>query len=150
MITATWSVRPGKTMADTLLSANFTFTGDFAKFEQAIQDKVLLEGAAAAAKVFYDEAKINTSGVREHPKVVTGNLNGSIYRAYEKEASTAVIKLYRISWNHTKAPHGHLIEFGTSKAPAYPFLRPAYDRKDEAGKVGVARMKAVMDEGISK
>lgn len=29
------------------------------------------------------------------------------------------------------APHGHLLEFGTSKMPAYPYLRPAVQSKGQ-------------------
>lgn len=35
------------------------------------------------------------------------------------------------------APHAHLIEFGTSRAPAYPFLRPAVDEMKESILKGV-------------
>lgn len=110
-----------------------------ARFEQKVQSEVLLSGVAAAANVIYDEVKLNV----QPPRLgrFTGNLDRSIYRAYSPEKSTATSKVYRISWNRKIAPHGHLIEFGTSRAPAYPFLRPALSRLTEAFKAANDRMK---------
>ncbi|MGJ7497463.1 HK97-gp10 family putative phage morphogenesis protein [Variovorax sp. RT4R15] len=125
--------------------ANFVegkLTGDFegalSKFEKVIQEKVLFSGAAAMGRVIYDEVKLNASPPRLGRK--TGNLFEAIYWAYSPEKSTDSQKTYRISWNKTKAPHGHLLEFGTSKMPAHPFLRPAFSRVGEAIKVGRERM----------
>lgn len=112
-------------------------TGDLAgaldKFTKNVQEKVLFAGVAAMAKVMYDEAKLQVP-------VQSGTLKESIYRVYSPEKSTDATKLYRISWNKKTAPHGHLIEFGTSRAPAHPFIRPAFDRVQEAINVGKARM----------
>ena len=117
-----------------------------AKFEKAVQAEVLLSGAAAMAKVIYDEVKLNV----QPPRLgrVTGNLDASIYRAYSPEKSSLTTKVYRISWNRSKAPHGGLIEFGTSRAPAHPFLRPAFDQIEAAIKAGNARMKQRLETGL--
>lgn len=112
---------------------------DLARFQQRVQEKVALEGVAAAAKVIYDEVKLNTSPPRMGR--VTGNLHNAIYRAYSPERSKDTLKVYRISWNKSKAPHGHLLEFGTSRMAAKPFIRPAADQMAEAIRVGIARMK---------
>lgn len=67
-----------------------------------------------------------------------GNLRDSIYQVFSKDNSTAKADgydrvTYHIAWNHQKAPYGFMVEFGTSRAPAHPFIRPAYEaRKDEA------------------
>lgn len=114
---------------------------DLDKFGAAISEKVLVSGVAAMAKVMYDEAKINAS---KHIK--SGLLYRAIYRVYAKDKSTETRKTYEISWNKAKAPHGHLIEFGHSRAPAYPFIRPAFDRVNEAIEAGKARMAERMAE----
>jgi hypothetical protein len=50
----------------------------------------------------------------------------SIYFSYNKDISTDKRKVYDISWNHQKAPYGFMVEFGTRKAAAHPFLNPAW------------------------
>ena len=51
---------------------------------------------------------------------------------------------YHIAWNHQKAPYGFMVEFGTSRAPAHPFLRPAYTA------VATAALRAVRDRMLSE
>jgi len=116
---------------------------------QATATEAARPAAQAGAQVFYNEVKLNVSRIGR----VTGNLDSSIYQVFSKDNSTPVSATYHISWNHRKAPHGHLVEFGhiqtrkvyigsdgnwyTSKtlldAPkqvgARPFVRPAYDAK---------------------
>lgn len=125
------------------MDINTQLTGDLSgaldKFANDVREKVLFSGVAAMAKVLYDEA-------RENVPVKSGLLKESIYRAHSPEKSTDDSKLYRISWNKTKAPHGHLIEFGTSHAPAHPFMRPAFDRVREAIEAGKARMAQKIGE----
>lgn len=111
---------------------------DLSKFEKVVTDKVLFSGAATMGRVIYDEVKLNASPPRLGRK--TGNLEAAIYWVYSPEKSTETLKTYRISWNKKKAPHGHLIEFGTSRAPAHPFVRPAFSRINEAIAQGKARM----------
>ncbi|WP_050808629.1 HK97-gp10 family putative phage morphogenesis protein [Collimonas fungivorans] len=118
---------------------NEDFSADLGKFEKNIQDKVLFSGAAAMATVIYDEVLLNASPPRMGR--VTGNLESSIYRVYSPERSSETQKTYRISWNKKKAPHGHLLEFGTSHAAAKPFLRPAFDKVDQAIEAGKQNMK---------
>lgn len=111
--------------------------GDLARFSKKVQGEVCLSGVAAMARVMYDEAKRNAE---LHKK--TGHLHDAIYRKYMKDKSTDSQKIYKISWNaaRDKAPHGKFLEFGTSRAPAYPFMTPAFDHAREAIKVGKARM----------
>lgn len=114
------------------------FEADLSKFEKDIQEKVLFSGAAAMGRVIYDEVKLNASPPRLGRK--TGNLSNAIYWAFSPEKSSDSQKTYRVSWNKSKAPHGHLLEFGTSKMPAHPFLRPAFSRVNEAIRIGKERM----------
>ena len=61
------------------------------------------------------------------PFVQSGKLRDAIYQAYIEKESSYLRATYRISWNKKAAPHGHLIENGTSRMAARPFLRPSYD-----------------------
>lgn len=112
---------------------------DIREFGDTVKDQVAMAGAAAGAKVLYEEARelapISEKAHRFYGRAskrngVTyvfrpGNLRAAIYRAYSAEKSGDSRKEYRISWNSRKAPYGHMVEFGTSRAPAYPFLGPA-------------------------
>lgn len=64
--------------------------------------------AQAAAQVLYNEVKKNVASIGH----VSGNLARSIYQAYSKDNSGPGRATYHISWNASKAPHGHLIEYG--------------------------------------
>lgn len=133
-----------------MLNIETKLSGDLAadldKFSAAVKDSVVFSGAAAMAKVLYEEVKLNASPPRMGKK--TGNLESSIYRVYAPEKSGGGYKTYRISWNHAKAPHGHLLEFGTSRAPAKPFVRPAFDKVHQAIQAGKERMQARLSEGV--
>ncbi|MFT0533931.1 HK97 gp10 family phage protein [Castellaniella hirudinis] len=134
--------------------------------------------AVAAGQVYRDEAKarapiydqsesLMAAGVEFTRPRIPGTLRDAIYLAYSESRSAPQIGMavYSVTWNATKAPHGHLVEFGhmgTNKlikdkdgkyiptnaklpkpvrVPATPFLRPAYDA------VGTAAGAAAMDRG---
>lgn len=121
-------------------------------FEKAIKEQVILSGVAAMGKVIYDEVKLNTSGARktgrplDPPGVKTGTLDRAIYRVYSPESSSDGRKVYKVSVNKRKAPHWYLVEFGSSRAPAHPYIRPAAAKIPEAIKAGQLRMTERMDE----
>jgi len=87
---------------------------DLAHLEDVIATKAEAAEAAArpaaqaAAQVLYDEVKRNVAAI---PKK-TGNLDRSIYQVFSTSLSSPGVATYHISWNHRKAPHGHLVEFG--------------------------------------
>jgi HK97 gp10 family phage protein len=119
---------------------------DLSALNSFVQEEVIRKGVAAAAKVFYEEVKLNASPPRMGK--VTGNLEKSIYYKWRKDASTGNKKVYRIGWDSRIAPHGHLLEFGTVTNPAYPFVRPAYVSKlKEAQQAAINKMREVMREG---
>lgn len=64
--------------------------------------------AQAGAQVFYDQVKRNVRQLGRR----TGNLDKSIYQVYSRDNSGPGRAQYHVSWNNTKAPHGHLVEFG--------------------------------------
>lgn len=111
--------------------------------------------AQAGAQVLYDEARLRCP-VAEQPRKLKGGrlsqpgqLKRSIYQVYSKDHSGADHATYHISWNARTAPHGHLVEFGTSRAPAHPFLRPAFDaRQDDALRASHAKYTELMQAVI--
>lgn len=86
---------------------------------------------SAEAHVFYGRDSLKTGVVYEFQP---GNLKDSIYQAFSKDNSSVYGDGYRratyhIAWNHLQAPYGFMVEFGTSRASAHAFLRPAYDTR---------------------
>jgi HK97 gp10 family phage protein len=113
------------------------------KFEGELRAQVLRAAAGAMANFILNQARRYAL-----PHVKTGALYNSLYQVYAEDLSDENKQVYRVSWNRTKAPHGHLIEFGTSRAAAYPFIRPAFDHVKEAIEVGKARMRDKMREEL--
>lgn len=128
-----------------MISIELKLTGDLEvdleKFAKDIQEKVIFSGVAAMASVIYEDMKTTTAFNDK-----TGTLRGAIYRVYSKDRSTEFVKTYHIGPNKRKAPHWHLIEFGTSRAPAYPYIRPAFDKINQAIEAGKTRMAEKMTE----
>lgn len=139
-----------------MLKASFDFkevAGKLDKLTKAAEDSVR-PAAQAGAQKFYDQAKANAPvSDKAHMFHGThavygpyrpGNLRDSIYQVYSKDNSGQGKATYHIAWNHEKAPYGFMVEFGTSKAPAHPFLRPAYtSRLNDAME---ATKKRMLDE----
>ena len=71
-----------------------------------------------------------------------GTLYNSIYQVYSRDNSSEKRAVFHIAWNHQKAPYGFMVEFGTSRAPAHPFLNPAWSRR---GDVAVAVKAKLME-----
>jgi HK97 gp10 family phage protein len=119
---------------------------DIREWGDDVKDQVAMAGAAGGARVLYNEAKarapvsdeVHTFYGRASKRTgVTytfrpGNLRDSIYRKFSPEYSSPTRKEYRISWNHFKAPYGHMVEFGTSKAEPHSFLGAALSALPEA------------------
>lgn len=117
-----------------MIDLSFDFTKLFGGLDKIT--KAAEEGARPAAQegaqVFYEEVEQRVSGIGGGPGVVTGKLKDAIYQAFVEKESGNGRAVYRISWNKKKAPHGHLLERGTSKMAARPFIRPSYDAKRSA------------------
>ncbi len=53
--------------------------------------------------------------------------------------------------NPRNAFYWRFVELGTANMPAHPFVRPAYDtREEEAASVAIAGMNQAIDEVLSK
>lgn len=91
-----------------------TLSVDTSGFESLLNDlgvaaeEAVRPAAQAGAQVLYDAVKGNVSRIGR----VSGNLAASIYQAYSQTNSGPLTATYHVSWNHTKAPHGGLVEFG--------------------------------------
>jgi hypothetical protein len=129
------------------------------QFGRAVQGEVAMEGVAAMGKVMHDEVRLNapvskkahwfhgTQFKKTGQKylIQPGALRDAIYRVYSPERSSLTVKTYRVSWNHRKAPHGFMVEFGTSKNPPAAFMRRSLARMPDAISAG----KAAMTEKLS-
>lgn len=115
--------------------------------------------AQAGAQVLYDAVKLNVSAMR----TVTGNLYNSIYQVYSADNSGKGYATYHVSWNHIKAPHGHLLEYGHLERPskknpnkqrrhvgARPFIRPAIAKFPEAYAAMETELFRYINEGQRK
>ena len=117
-----------------MISVAFDFSKLAAKLDNITQAaaKAVRPAAQDGAQVFYDEvkqrvpvsAKPHKSGKKTYNP---GTLRKAIYQAFADKESGDGKAMYRISFNKTHAFYGRLVEFGTSKMAAKPFLRPAYD-----------------------
>ena len=131
-------------MADAIkMTVTENASDGLALFAAKVSEEYLFSAAAAMAKVVYDEVVLNvTVEGRQGIGRVTGNLAGSVYRANVPEQTSGEKVTYRVSWNKKKAPHGHLLEFGTAHMAARPFIRPALSSLDQAIDAGKARLAA--------
>ena len=75
-----------------------------------------------------------------------GSLRKSIYQVYSKDNSGEGKATYHISWNKKAAPYGFMVENGTSKAPAKPFIRPA---QGQAGDQALSAMRKKLAEVVN-
>lgn len=129
-------------------------------FGQSVKSEVAMEGVAGMALVIYEDArsrvKISSKAHYFHGRQFKkngvkylfqpGTLKSAIYRVYSPEKSSDTFKLYRVSWNHKKAPYGGMVEYGTSRMAASPFMRPATARLPDAITAGKLRMAAKLKE----
>lgn len=121
------------------LDALFKRLGDAA-------DAAVRPAAQAGAQIVYDFARRNApvserahyfygQASKDAPKgekkaaaygpYQPGNLRDAIYQVYSKDNSGPHRAQYQVSFNFQKVPYGFMVEYGTSKAPARPFMRPA-------------------------
>jgi len=94
---------------------------------QVLYDEVLLRVPQSVKGHWFTGSNYKKTGQRYY--FDAGSLRNSIYQAYSKDGSGQKRATYHVSWNYRKAPYGHMVEFGTSRAPARSFLRPAWDAK---------------------
>ena len=133
-----------------------------------IQKNPLRSAVSAGAKVILDEA------IRRAPQGETGNLRKALYRYRSRSQSgrgqeTFLVgvrkgkknyvdsaknrRLNRVGKKYTvegEAYYWRFIEFGTSKMPARPFLRPAFESKKNQAVETIKNRLAVAIENTAK
>lgn len=124
-----------QTMADFLkVSISGNVDAMLEHLTQELQENVARAGAQAMAQIVYDAARQNapvgtvTRRFKSGREIKPGALKAAIYQVFSEDRSNNGVKTYHVGWNRKKAPHGHLIEFGTSRMPARPFLYPAFEQ----------------------
>lgn len=96
--------------------------------------------------------------VRAHAPVDSGLLKKNIYQKQIREASGATQQTFYVGVKSGKARnkdgtkkelpfYWRFMEFGTSKLPAAPFLRPAFEKQKDAA---IKRIGEKLDERIQK
>jgi HK97 gp10 family phage protein len=117
-----------------------------------LQGKVARAATNAGAQVIKRRAIAN---VKSSPSVVTGSLAASVIVKKVPKSRTELTSEHMVTVRgrgkvskktgakQSEAPHANLVEFGTVKAPAEPFLRPAIDAgKEEAIEAVRKRLEA--------
>lgn len=113
-------------------------------------DRATRPAAQAGAEIIYRLARIYAP-VADSPHMFygeggaygpfkPGSLRDSIYQVFSEDNSYKDVSTYHISWNATKAPYGAMVELGTSRAAAHPFIgRAVKESKVEVKEVMKAR-----------
>ena len=125
------------------------------KLPAEIHSKAIRPAAQAGAQVLYDEVRARVpvsreghlfygSAAKSAPKgqkkqhaywFNSGSLRKAIYQKHVPEKAVDGTHVYHISWRKTgpdAVPYGFMVEYGTARSPARPFLRPAYEAKKQA------------------
>lgn len=134
------------------MKLTFEMNGDpvagLTRFIEAVEERVVRPAARAGALVFYDRARELAPEYRGPLKngIKPGQLRAAIYHVFSEGKSTDDLKIYQISWNHSKAPHGHWMEYGNSRHGPKSFIRPAFDFYEKALEASRARARTLIAE----
>lgn len=149
-----------------MISTSLDFSGlaDIAKDLEALSraenNKVLRDATRAGAEVLKEEVKNRAperSGkLKKNVVVVTqkgrrrGEISSGVHirgRNMRTNNSDSSMK----ASDPRNAFYWRFVELGTSNMPAHPFVRPAFDtRQEEATRVAMARMNQAIDEVLAK
>ena len=132
---------------------------DMEVLSKAENKKVLRDGTRAGAEVLKEEvikrAPERTGKLKRNVVVVTkrGSRNvissGVHIRGVNPETGNSDNTMK--ASNRRNAFYWRFVELGTSNMPAHPFVRPAFDaRQEEATRAVIARMNKAIDEVLSK
>ena len=123
---------------------------------EAVSATATRKAAQTGAEVLYQEVLRNVPvgkdefhwfyGKNQRYLFRRGSLKRAIYQAFSEDRSVEYTgsnkfaqkqsyekATYHVSWRHKDnaggpgAPYGFMVEFGTSRAPAHPFLYPSFD-----------------------
>jgi HK97 gp10 family phage protein len=148
-------------MIDTKLdfSGLMDLSDDLLALSKAENRKVMRDATRAAASVFKDEvvkrAPVRSGRLKKNIVVMTqrdrnGNISSGVHiRGTNPRTGNSDNKLK--TNDSRNAFYWRFVELGTSKQPAVPFVRPAYDaRQEEATKAAFARANQAIDEVLLK
>lgn len=149
-----------------MISTSLDFSGlaDIAKDLEALSraenNKVLRDATRAGAEVLKAEVKNRaperTGKLKKNVVVVTqkGRRRGEISSGVHIRGRNMRTNNSDISMKASdprNAFYWRFVELGTSNMPAHPFVRPAFDtRQEEATRVAMARMNQAIDEVLAK
>lgn len=87
---------------------NINQLDDFLAAKHQKVQKAIRPAAQAGAQVLYEAVLANVRALGRK----TGNLASAIYQVYSNQSVPGQKAVYHVSWNHIKAPHGRLVEYG--------------------------------------
>ncbi len=132
-------------------SLDFSGLNDIAKDLEALSraenNKVLRDATRAGAEVLKEEviarAPVRTGKLKKNVVVVTQKSR----RRGEISNSDNTMK----ASDPRNAFYWRFVEMGTVNMPPHPFIRPAFDvRQEQATEVAIRRMNQAIDEALSK
>ena len=145
-------------------SLDFSDLNDIAKDLEALSraenNKVLRDATRAGAEVLKEEviarAPVRTGKLKKNVVVVTqksrrrGEISSGVHiRGVNLRTGNSDNTMK--ANNPRNAFYWPFVALGTANMPAHPFVRPAYDtREEEAASVAIARMNQAIDEVLSK
>ncbi|WP_405079705.1 HK97-gp10 family putative phage morphogenesis protein [Pectobacterium carotovorum] len=133
---------------------------DLDKLSKAENNKVLRDATRAGADVLKEEVIANaparTGKMRKNVVVVTqkskrrGEISSGVHiRGVNPRTGNSDNKMK--ANNPRNAFYWRFVEMGTVDMPAHPFVRPAFDvRQEEAANAAIARANRAIDEVLSK
>ncbi|WP_170845169.1 HK97-gp10 family putative phage morphogenesis protein [Chitinasiproducens palmae] len=117
----------------------------------AVSESALRQASAAGARIVLEEARLRAPvGTKRYIRKGKPHIPGLLKREgilmfyREEDSLTGVRSTYGITWSKD-AFYGRFVEHGTSRMPAQPHLRPAYDARRTAAAEAVA---AVIQEKV--
>lgn len=149
-----------------MINVNLDFSGlediarDLETLSRAENNKVLRDATRAGADVLKTEvinrAPVRTGKIKKNVVVVTqrsrrrGEISSGVHIRGVNPRTGNSDNTMKAS-NPRNAFYWRFVELGTVNMPAHPFVRPAFDtRQEEAAEAAIARMNSAIDKVLSK
>lgn len=148
-----------------MIDLNLDFSGlediarDLTRLSKAENNKVLRDATRAGAGILREEvidrAPVDTGKLRRNVVVITqrgrnGEITSGVHIRGVNPRTGNSDNTMKAS-NPRNAFYWRFVELGTSKLAPHPFVRPAYDaREDEAYAAAVQRMNQAIDKVLSE
>jgi len=149
-----------------VINVNLDFSGlediarDLETLSRAENNKVLRDATRAGADVLKTEvinrAPVRTGKIKKNVVVVTqrsrrrGEISSGVHIRGVNPRTGNSDNTMKAS-NPRNAFYWRFVELGTVNMPAHPFVRPAFDtRQEEAAEAAIARMNSAIDKVLSK